>query len=406
MVAYTYRAITPQGEEKRGVLEADGVRQLRQQLRQQGLLPLEVHPVTTKLLSTKLDFKNRQQRLSITDIASLTRQLATLLTAGLPVAEALLTVAEQADKNKTKHIIMAVRAKVLEGHSLATAMLSFPAVFSNLYRATVAAGEQTGKLDSVLERLADYTEQQQIMRQKLQHALLYPSLMLCVALAIVSFLLVSVVPKIVGIFANSGQTLPVLTQVLIAISNFVKTTGIYLIVGILLAISYCRHLLNTREKLRYKLHQFLLRLPLVGHSIKVVNTARFARTLGILSSAGVDVLEAMQVATQVITNIPIQHAVKEASARVREGISIHRALQQTNFFPPISIHLLASGENSGHLESMLIRVADNQDRAVTQLIDTGLTLFEPLLILTMGAVVLFIVLAILLPIFSLDQMVG
>lgn len=407
MPAYTYRAITAQGDEKQGILEADTERQLRQQLRQQGLLPLQLALVTEKAAVNKiLALPTRRQRLPINDLALLTRQLATLLAAGLPIAEALLAIAEQADKAKVKHLIMAVRGKVLEGHSLAAAMANFPSAFSNLYRATVAAGEQTGKLDAVLERLADYNEQQQIIQQKIQHALLYPSLMLVVALAIVSFLLMSVVPKIVGIFSNSGQALPILTQLLLNISGFVQQAGIYLIFILAGAIIYWRYLLRTRETLRYRAHLFLLRLPLLGRTIKIVNTARFARTLGILSSSGVDVLEAMRVSTQVISNLPIKQAVMEANTKVREGSSMHRALQQTNYFSPMSIHLIASGESSGQLEAMLSRVADNQDRAVLQLIETSLTLFEPLLILLMGAVVLFIVLAILLPIFSLDQMVG
>lgn len=409
MAAFSYQAINTRGDKQKGVIEAENIKHARQLLRDQGLMTLAIKPTHEKSRLHKKapgKFTLIKQRMSSKEIALITRQFATLLSAGLPVEEVIAAVAEQTDKSQNKGLILSVRSKVVEGHSLATAMSEFPQAFSPLYCATVAAGERSGHLDIVLERLADYTEQQSTMRQKVQNALIYPAIMILVATGIVGFLLEYVVPKMIAVYSNIKQSLPLLTQILIGLSNGLKTYGLYLLLILIVSTFFFVRTVKTNLAFKEKYHRFLLRLPVIGNAIKVANTARFSRTLAILSSAGVPVLEAMTISSQLITNLPIHQAVNEAIHRVREGASIYLALKQTQYFPPMSIHLIASGEASGQLETMLQRAATNQDNDIAQLIETSLTLLEPIIILLMGSVVLFIVLAVLLPIFQLDQFTG
>lgn len=407
MAAYNYTALHANGKESHGVVEADSARQARQQLRDQGLTPIDVVAVTEQAKASKeSSMLTSKKTMSTSDLSLFTRQFATLLTAGMPLEEALRAVAEQAEKPNVKSIILAIRSRVLEGHPLASGLGQFTRAFSPLYRATIASGEQSGHLDKVMHRLADYIEKQQQLTQKVQQALIYPAVMTTVSIAIVIFLLTFVVPKMVSVFTSSEQELPMMTSVLIHISSAFQHYGLYLVglcIVFIVGFNYClKHNLQLREQY----HLFLLKLPLIGKSIKVVNTARFSRTLGILSGAGVPVLEAMTTASSLITNVPIQAAVKAAIVKVSEGSPIHRALKQTQYFPPMSLHLISTGESSGQLEAMLERAANTQEQEVERRVDILLSLFEPFLILTMGAIVLFIVLAVLLPIFSLNQIVG
>lgn len=409
MGAFHYVAINSQGINEKGVIEADTEKHARQALRSRGLIPLQTRAVHQKSEPLRQRFFPRFKKsttVSTKELALITRQLATLLAAGIPLEEVLTAVAEQTEKPQAKGLILAVRSKVMEGHTLANAMRDFPRAFSNLYCATIAAGEKSGHLDKVLERLADYTEQQSYMRQKIKNALIYPAIMVLVSLGIVGFLLEYVVPKMVAVYSDTGQTLPGITVFLIGLSNGLKAYGIYLLIALVIAIYFYQRALANNATLREKVHRFCLRLPIIGNAIKTVNTARFSRTFAILSSAGVSIIEAMTISAQLITNIPIRVAVEEAAGHIREGANIHLALKKTHYFPPMSIHLIASGEASGQLEPMLERAATNQDNDIKQLIETTLTLFEPAIILIMGAVVLFIVLAILLPIFQLDQLTG
>lgn len=406
MAVFSYVALTPKGDKQKGIIEADNEKQARVQLRTKNLVPLEMHPTQQKKQLTAAGRVSRKQSMGSKELALMTRQLSTLLSAGLPLEEVLSAVAEQTEKPRTKGLILSVRGKVLEGHALASAMRDFPHAFSNLYCSTVSAGEKSGHLDAVLQRLADYTEQQFQMRQKIQNALIYPSVMILVSVGIVGFLLEFVVPKMVAVYSNTGQALPTLTQILIAISSGIQNFGLYLLLLIIGAIFLFRHYLKKNAAFRKKVHSFLLRLPILGNAIKTANTARFSRTFAILSSAGVPILEAMSISSSLITNIPIRKAVEEAANRVREGANISLALKQTTYFQPMSIHLIASGEASGQLENMLERAANNQEGDISRLIDTSLALFEPAIILIMGAIVLFIVLAVLLPIFQLNQFAG
>lgn len=406
MAAFHYVAMNAKGEKQKGVIEAENEKQARLSLRTKNLIPLEIRFAGEKKQTHIKGKASRRLSMSAKDLALFTRQMATLLAAGLPVEEVLGAVAEQTEKPKTKGLILSVRSKVLEGRSLASAMRDFPQAFSSLYCATVSAGEKSGHIDVVLNRLADYTEQQFQMRQKIQNALIYPSLMVLVSIGIVGFLLEYVVPKMIAVYSNVGQSLPTMTAVLIAISNGIQNYGLYVLIALIILIFFFRRALNKNILFREKFHAFLLRVPIIGNAIKVINTARFSRTFAILSSAGVPVLEAMSISSALITNLPIRKAVVDATNRVREGANIHLALKQTTYFPPMSVHLIASGEASGQLENMLERAANNQEGDISRLIETTLALFEPAIILVMGAIVLFIVLAVLLPIFQLNQFTG
>lgn len=408
MPAYHYAAINHAGQEQKGVLEAESEKHARQLLRDKSLIPLRVRSAQEKKIASKgnmLTFSFvRQRKASTKELALFTRQIATLLSAGLPLEEALLAASEQSEKSHIKGLILSVRGKVLEGHALASSLREHPESFSALFCATIAAGEKSGHLDKVLLRLADYTEQQWHMQQKLKTALIYPAMIVLVAIGIVGFLLAYVVPKMIAVYGHLNQALPVLTEVLIAISHFVTAFGLYLLLTLIIGIFLWRRALKKSVALREKTHYLLLRLPLIGYAIKTANTARFARTLSILSAAGVPVLEAMTISAQLITIIPIRKSVEEAVHRVREGGAIYLALKQTTYFPPMSVHMIASGEASGQLENMLERVAHHQEGEITRLIEVALALFEPAIILMMGAIVLFIVLAVLLPIFQLNEL--
>jgi general secretion pathway protein F len=403
MAAFTYTALDPTGRTKKGLLEGDTARQVRQLLRDQGLTPLSVEEIARRE-ARRTRGPLLQRRVGALDLALLTRQLSTLVRAGLPLDEALSSVAQQSAKARVKSLLLGVRARVMEGHSLADGLEQFPHVFPELYRATVAAGERSGHLDVVLERLADYAEARQQMQQKTLLALFYPLLLTGVAVLVAVALLAYVVPQVVQVFANIGQELPWLTRALIAVSDFLRDTGLVLLGGIVAAGIGAQYTLR-REGPRTRFHRLLLRLPLIGRLVRGLNAARFARTFSILMASGVPVLEAMRISAQVLSNLPMRRAVEEAAARVREGASIHAALEQSGCFPPMTVHLIASGESSGTLEAMLDRAAANQEREMETLIAAVLGLFEPLLILVMGGLVLVIVLAILLPIFELNQLV-
>ena len=404
MGAYEFTALDDSGKERKGVLEADTPRQIRQQLRDKGWAPLAVVEVRQREERSARRRSLFQPRISAVDLALITRQFATLVRSGLPIEEALQALSRQTEKSRLKSMMMAVRARVMEGHSLATALADFPHVFPDLYRATVAAGEQSGYLDRVLERLADYTETRQTLQQKTTLALIYPLLVLIVSILVVALLMVYVVPQIVQVFEGIGQKLPPLTRGLIAVSDFTRSYGVYVLIAVVAATVLARMALRKSGPKRW-FHRVLLRLPMISRLVRGLNTARFARTLSILTGSSVPVLEALRISASVISNVPMHAAVDEAARRVREGAALHTALERSGYFPPMTIHLIASGEASGKLEEMLERAADSQEREMEVLITTITELFGPLLILIMGGMVLVIVLAILLPIFDLNQLV-
>ena len=403
MGAYQYLALDDRGKEHKGVLEGDTARHVRQQLRERQLLPVEIAEVRSRERARQQRF-TLARNVSSLDLALVTRQLATLLRAGLPLEEVLAAVSEQTEKARLKSIILGVRAKVLEGHTLALGLEEYPQAFPMVYRATVAAGEQAGQLDAVLERLADYTESRHGLRQKVSHALIYPIALTGIALTIIVLMLVYVVPKVVGVFESIGQELPLLTRALIGLSSFLQSWWLLLLVGIVAAVLGLQRLFRAEGPRRY-LDVWLLRLPVIGRVTRGLNTARFTRTLSILSSSGVPVLEALRISASVVGNLPMRDAIEEAAVRVREGGAIGRALSVSKLFPPMSIHLITSGEASGELDRMLERAASHQENEMDSLLGAMLSVLEPALIIVMGLVVLAIVLAILLPIFQLNQLI-
>jgi general secretion pathway protein F len=405
MGAFEYTALDAGGKEQSGILEGDTPRHIRQMLRERQLLPVVVSEVAQKE-STRQKSKSFSigRRVSAGDLSLFTRQLATLVRAGLPLEESLLAVSQQTEKPRIQSIVMGVRARVMEGHTLANGFTEFPKVFPEIYRATVSAGEQAGHLDSVLERLADYTEGREGMRQKVMAAMLYPIVLSVMCFAIVCGLMTFVVPKVVAVFEASKGKLPWITQALIGTSNFMRSNGFYLILGIgLAAFLFNRWLRNPSA--RRKWHRLQLRMPLVGKLSRGFNTARFTRTFSILSAASVPVLEALRISGEVVTNLPMRDAVSDAAARVREGAAIGRSLSVSKLFPPMTIHLISSGESSGQLENMLERAAMAQERELDGLLDAMVGLLGPLLIVTMGLFVMGIVFAMLLPIFEMNQLI-
>jgi general secretion pathway protein F len=404
MAAFEYTALDAAGRERRGVIEGDTARQVRQLLRDQQLLPLSVGEVReTEARRGQGRFALRRG-ISAADLALITRQLATLARSGLPLEEALLAVSQQTEKPRVQGIVAGVRARVLEGRSLADGLRAFPQAFPEIYCATVAAGEQSGRLDSVLERLADYTENRQLLQGRVRNALVYPLLLSIVCIVIVSLLLGYVVPEVVAVFRSGKQQLPVLTRGLIAMSDGFRHWWWLIFGGLAAGIAGLRRWLEDPNA-RRSWHQMQLGLPLIGRVVRGVNAARFARTLAILTASAVPVLEALRISGEVVSCLPMRDAVAEAAVRVREGAPIARSLAASRLYPPMLIHLIASGETSGELESMLERAATNQEREMDGIVNTAVNVLGPAMILLMGGLVLLIVLALLLPIFQLNQLV-
>jgi len=404
MAAFEYQALDTRGKKSKGVLEADNARQARQLLRERKLTPLSVEMAAKQELiaSGKRWFK---RKISAAELALITRQLATLIAAALPIESALLAVAEQCEKPRLKNMMMAVRSKVVEGYSFAEGLQEFPHVFDHLYRSMVAAGEKSGHLDQVLNRLADYTEQRQHMRNQIIMASVYPVVMVIVAFSVIGILLAAVVPKITEQFEHMGQQLPALTRFMIGASEFVQAYGIWVVLLLLLmAVGWQRLLTKPAIKLSYD--RRILKIKVIGRIVNSVNTARFARTLSILNASGVPLLDAMRISADVLDNSYMRQSVAEAAGRVREGTSLRTALEQTKLFPPMMLHMIASGEKSGQLDSMLERAADTLDREFEMTMTVSLEIFKPLVVIILAVIVFLIVMAILLPILELNNMVG
>lgn len=410
MAVFEFIAVDTRGTEQRGVLEADGARQVRQQLRDRHWLPLSVTPLALDAAVTtsrnRARWRTRWQftQLSASDMALMTRQLATLVRAALPLEEALLAVSQQSAKPLVQRVLAAVRSRVIEGESLAAALGQFPRLFPEIYRATVAAGEQSGKLDEVLERLADYSESRDLLRQRLQGALLYPIVLTMMSIAIVAGLLTYVVPKVVTVFESTQGKLPWLTRLLLAGSDFLRDFGLWVLLLLgLAAVGFWRWLRDPVA--RHRCHALILRSPVFGRLARGFNTARFTRTLSILTGSAVPVLEGLQIAAAVIGNLPMREAAQQAADRVREGAAIGRSLGASGLFPPMTVHLISSGESSGRLEEMLERAAAQQERELDGMLDRIVGLLGPLMIVAMGLIVMAIVFAMLLPIFEMNTLI-
>ena len=402
MPAFAYQALDVAGKTQRGILQGDTARAVRGALRERGLNPLAVEEVNEGAGRGKGLFERRT--LSGVQLALLTRQLSTLIGAGLPIDEALGALSEQAENERQRGLTVSLRARVMDGSSLAQALGEFPESFPEIFRATVAAGEQSGRLDSVLEKLADYAEARDALKQKILAALAYPLLLTLVAVAVVAGLLTWVVPQIVGVFQNLHQTLPFATRALIALSSFLRAWGWLLLVVLVIGAIAARMSLRN-EATRYRWHALLLRMPMVGRLSRAANTARATRTLALLADSAVPLLDALGIAAQVVENLPMREALKRAAFKVREGSAFSRALGESGQFPPVALRLIASGERSGELSRMLNEAASQQQRELDRWLTALTAVLGPAVILAVGAMVLFIVLAILLPIFNLNQMV-
>ncbi|MBK7012464.1 MAG: type II secretion system inner membrane protein GspF [Xanthomonadales bacterium] len=401
MPAFAYQALDTNGKTQRGVLQGDTARAVRGILRDRGLNPLAVDEVAEGSKGTA-PFARRG--LSATQLALLTRQLSTLVAADLPIDEALAALSEQDDNERQRALTVALRARVMEGASLAMAMADFPDSFPEIFRATVAAGEQSGHLARVLDRLADYAEARDALRQTLLSALTYPLLLTLVAIAVVAGLLTWVVPQIIGVFENMQQGLPLATRLLMGLSDFLRHWA-WLLIGLVALGVLAIRLALRREAVRYRWHRLLLRLPLIGRLTRAANTARAARTLALLAGAAVPLLDALAIAAQVVPNLPMRESLRHAAFKVREGSGFARALAESKQFPPVALRLIASGERSGELPRMLEEAAAQQQRDLDRWLGVLAATLGPAVILLVGAMVLFIVLAILLPIFDLNQMV-
>ena len=407
MASFSYVALTPEGRRKKGIIEADSEKQVRQKLRKQSLVPVEVKSAAGQLKGdTGKGSRFTLMRTSMNSAALClaTRQLANLVEATIPVEEALATVAEQCEKPGQKALLSEVRSQVLEGKSLAEALSRFPRVFSRLYRSMVAAGEKSGHLDTVLERLADYTENQQKIKAKIIQAMIYPTVLTLVAVGVIIVLLTSVVPKVVSQFAHMKRALPTSTNILIAISDFLRDYGLYIGIALIVIIFAIGALLR-KPSISMKWDTVILGMPVIGKVAKGLNTARFARTLAILNSSAVPLLDGMKISGEVLSNAKARELLQNAASEIREGRSLHEALTATGLFPPMMLHMIAAGEKSGELDSMLKRAADSQDSEFERLVSMALSIFEPLLIVSMAGVVLFIVMSILQPILQMNSMV-
>jgi len=403
MPAFEYQAQDNNGRCCRGLQEADSPRHARQLLRERGLLPTELRAAKNQRHQGAA-FAN-MTRLSASELALLTLQLSTLIQAGLPLEEALRAVAAQSEKRKVSSLLSAVRARVMEGYALAAALGGFPRAFPELFCATIAAGERSGHLGHVLEQLAAYTEARQLSRQRIQLALVYPMILLFASLAIVGFLLGYVVPDVVKIFVDSGQPLPLLTQAMIALSNGLRSHGLVLLAllsGIALTVRWALQ----QPPLRLRWHAWVLKAPLLGGVFRAMEAARFASTLAILGKSAVPLVDALEIAAAVIGNLTIRARMHDVARSVREGGTLTRGLELSGDMPPMMLHMIASGERAGELDSMLARAAEQQEKSLAARIALVVSLFEPMMLVLMGGVVLLIVMAILLPILSLNQLVN
>jgi general secretion pathway protein F len=403
MAGFKFHAIDTDGRVSQGVLEEDSPRQARQTLRERGLIPLEVELVETRTTVARLPGSSRG-RVGALQLALLTRQFSTLVSAGLTVEESLDTLIEQTDHAYLRQVLAGVRGEVLAGQTLARAFAAFPGVFPNLYVTLVGAGERSGQLGRVMEKLADYSEQRQALRQQVGLAFIYPAIVTAVAVAVVAGLLAYVVPQVVDVFRHAQQTLPWLTRVLIAASDFVRSSLWFWVIA-LFAAAWGGRIALRRPALRLRFHTLLLRLPVVGKLLRDLDTARLANTLAILTGSGVPLLTALAAGAGVLECLPLRQALDDAQRMVREGSPLSRAIAASKQFPPLLTHLIASGEASGRLDAMLERAAAHQTRELGRQVATLTALLEPALILAMGGLVLVIVLGTLMPIFEMNRLV-
>jgi general secretion pathway protein F len=412
MPVYAYRGLNEKGRNVGGIVDADSPKNARIKLRRSGIFPTDLAetrdaagaaaaPAASRF---QFDLAGLFERITPQDLALMTRQLATLIGAGLPLVECLSALIEQVDGARQKRILSQVRERVVEGGNLADAMKAHPAVFNDLYVNMVRAGEASGALDLVLVRLAEYTERAAALRAKVRSALTYPIFMGIASSAILFFLLSYVVPKVTRIFDETHARLPAVTMVLLAISGFLSNYW-WLIIGLVVVAVIAVRVSTRTPAGRLRFDRLTLRIPYFGKVLKKVALARFARTLSTLLLGGIPLLQSLDIVKHVVNNLVLSNAIEDGRNSIREGHSVADPLKKSGLFPPLLVHMIAVGEKSGELESMLARAADAYDGEVEASVAALSSIMEPLLVIFMGGVVLFIVMAILLPIFELNQLV-
>ena len=405
MAAYEYQALDANGKTVKGVSTGDHPKQVRAELRAQGLVPLEVKSVSENLLGQNQNKSGSKRRHKIkpNELSILTRQMATLLESGMTIEETLGTLIKQSEGHKVKTVISDIRSLVMEGHSLSEAIAMYPGSFPEIYRASISAGEESGTLDGVLDRLADYLEDSYALRQKITQAIVYPIFLLFVCSAILIMLIVLVVPKVVKVYQDSGQELPWLTQTVIAISEFLISYGLILATLVAMLVLGLRYIFQQKGP-RFWLHSLYLRIGGIRKMVQNVDSARMSRTLSIMVGSGVPILASMRAGQGVMGNQVLRKDLQTATEEVAQGVSIGRALERNGNFPPLLVHMVASGENSGRLDHMLDKAATATENEMQTRVSMMVSLLGPLMILVMGSLVFSIVMAILMPIFNLNSM--
>ncbi|HET6369803.1 MAG TPA: type II secretion system inner membrane protein GspF [Nitrospiria bacterium] len=403
MAVFEYKGVTADGRSTSGIIDADSPKSARSKLRQTGIFPTEVveGEGTDQARPSRRGFG---EWVTLQDIAIMTRQLATLLSAGIPLMEALGALTEQVEKGELKRVVAQVREAVREGSSLSVAVGRFPKVFPELYVQMVRAGEASGTLDRILVRLADFLEYRVRLRGKVVSAMLYPILMLGVSTLVLFLLITYAVPKVTAIFEEMHQALPLPTRILMGISSFLLSYWWLILFGVIgLGVALRRYIATPSGRVAYD--RFLLRMPLFGKIVRMVALTRFSRTLSTLLSSGIPLLNALEIVRDVVGNQILSEAIRKARENIREGESIADPLRRSGVFPPLVTHMIAVGERSGELEGMLQKVADTYDNEVETVVSTLTALLSPIMILVMGGLIFCIVLAVLLPIFDISQAV-
>ncbi len=406
MAVFSYKGMDAAGKKVSGIIDSDNIKAARAKLRKSKIFPTEISEGGNSgrgiSMAGGIDFKKYLEKVKVTDVANMTRQLSTLLNANVPLVDALGALVEQIDNNKLKSALSEIRERVKEGARLADSMRAYPQIFSTLYLNMVQAGELSGALDVVLARLADFTESQARLNSKVKGALTYPLVMALVGMALMGFLLVFVVPKIVKIFEDTKATLPLPTKILITLSNFLSSYW-YIVIFLIIGIYFGVRKYKNSPKGRRLFDKMALRVPIFGDMFRMIAIGRFCRTLATLISSGVQLMPALEIVKGIVNNVILEEVIEDTRNSVKEGESIAEPLRKSGQFPPLVTHMIRIGEKTGALENMLERVADNYEEQVDTKVSTLTTLLEPLMIVVMGGVVSAIVLSILLPILKLNQ---
>lgn len=407
MAAFEFQALNAKGKTIKGIQAGDTAKQVRSELRAQGLVPLEVKSVSDKKADKSQNKGRRVSRakIKVNELSILTRQMATLLDSGMTVEETLSALIKQSEGHKLKTIMSDIRSLVTEGYSLSDAIATYPNSFPEIYRASISAGEQSGTLDNVLERLADFLEDSHAMQQKVSQAVVYPIFLFFVCSAILIGLVVVVVPKVVDVYKDLGQELPFLTTMVINLSNLLVNYGIFMAAG-LAAFIIGTKFVFSQPKPKFWLHSLYLKIGGLGKMVQNIDSARMSRTLSIMVGSGVPILASMRASEGVMNNQVLRRDLELATEEVSQGVSIGRALDRNGNFPPLLVHMVTSGENSGRLGHMLEKAASATENEMATRINMMVSLLGPVMILFMGSMVLTIVLAILMPMFNIQNLVN